>query len=149
MEYKPNYHGMRPILRSPQVRNILRLEAIKANNMAKTLSPRRSGGFASSLHVADGGTVEVHDKFGHVTRRAAMKVQASSSNALTVEFGGKQRYSRGVNREGHHVLGQVVRMLRHKTAVTERLALSAYRATGVSAAPGSPGQGQRASGKKR
>lgn len=149
MEYKPDSGGMQAILRAPQMRNILRQEAIKAMNMAKATAPRRSGKFATSIHVADGGLVEVHSQYGRVTRRAAMQVVASSPNAITVEFGGKQRYSRGLNREGHHTLGNVVKMLRHKQAVSERQALAQFRASGVSAAPGAPGSGQRASGKTR
>jgi hypothetical protein len=148
MDYTPDYNGLQPILRSPQMRMILRTEAIKAANMAKALSPRRSGKFANGIRVLDGGLQRVVNQQGKVTRRAAMIVAATSDNAITVEFGAKTRYSHGVNREGHHVLGTVAKIFSQAHARRIRQALMVFRAAGVQARPGSPGSPRmRAPGK--
>lgn len=148
LDYTPDYDGLQPILRSPQMKMTLRAEAIKAANMAKALSPRRSGGFANGIRVADGGNQRVVNQFGKVTRRAAMVVAATSDNALTVEFGAKTRYSHGVNREGHHVLGTVAKIFSQANARRIRQALAVFHAGGVHARPGTPGSPRmRAPGK--
>lgn len=143
VEYQADFGGMGELLRSPQIKTLLRQQALKANLMAKVLAPHgKTGAFAASIHVETGGTVETINKFGHLSRRSSMLVVASSPDAITIEFGGKRRYSRGQNREGHHTLGQVVKLFNATAKVEQRKQLTTFRATSVSAAPGSPLGGQ-------
>lgn len=150
VEYRPNFSGLQELLKSEQMKTILRIEALKAVQLAKSLAPRKKGSFQASIHAERPKNVEFINQFGRPTRRSAVDIVADSSDALTVEFGAKQRYRDGLNMVGHHTLGQTVKILNGQYAIQVRKELELFRARNVSARPGSPheGPGSPGSGKE-
>lgn len=114
VEYRPDYSGLGDLLTSEEVRAELTTAAHKGVEIARGLASAftRTGAFRDSIHVEDGGTVDFVSDYGTVSRRACVMIVADSGDAETVEFGGRHRYSHGLNREGHHVLRDTAAILR-------------------------------------
>lgn len=138
IEYRADFSGLQNILKSQRMKTILRLEAIKAADMAKAIAPRKTNAFAASIHVKTPKVVEYVNEFERVTRRAKVDIVADSDDALTVEFGAKNRYLSGQNRLGHHTLNTVVKIINSRYEINVRKQLERFRARNVSAKPESP-----------
>lgn len=141
IEYRADFSGLQEILKGEAMKTILRLEAVKVADMAKATAPRKTNAFASSIHATYPKVVEFVNEFGRTTRRAEVDIVADSDDALTVEFGAKNRYAHGQNRLGHHTLNNVVKVINGQYAINVRKQLEQFRARDISAKPGSPGGG--------
>lgn len=98
MSFRYERHDLTPLLRTPQMRALPLRVAADGAAFAQSISPRRTGDYASSFEV-EAGSVRVAGQ-----QRPGARLVNTSAHAIPVEWG----------KHGHHVLGRTLAELRRR-----------------------------------
>lgn len=93
IRYKPDHAGLGQLMRSDGVKDVLRAHAEHGADLARAISPVRTGDYEASFHVETG-------EVSASGRRAAAFLINDSPHAVLVEW-----------HDNHHVLARVAGMI--------------------------------------
>lgn len=94
IRYKPDRAGTNKLMRSPEVRDVLRSVAEAAIPFAESISPERTGEYKASFRVT------TQEAAGPHMDRAGARLENTSPHAARVEW-----------EDGYHVLARVAGMI--------------------------------------